>query len=66
MRKRSTLAADADGLIGEGRCTKQKQGEYNLLRCCRGVGHEGPCNFVVQGVVEVKVRTRKTPQKAPR
>jgi hypothetical protein len=32
---------------GESRCTRQKAGEYNMLRCCDELNHKGPCNFVV-------------------
>lgn len=31
------------------RCPRKKMGEYNPLRCCRDNGHEGNCNFIVDG-----------------
>lgn len=29
------------------KCPRSKCGEFNMLRCCRNVGHSGECSFVV-------------------
>lgn len=29
------------------RCTARKQGEYNMLRCCRRQGHDGEHCYVL-------------------
>lgn len=30
-------------------CNKKKMGEYKMLKCVRGAGHEGYCSFVPYG-----------------
>lgn len=33
-------------------CPRSKMGEFNMLRCVRTAGHDGPCNWVVDHTPE--------------